>query len=225
MFIFLIVVAVFFLIIIFGKILKAKQENKTFSSKYIMAEEIPELLRFTHYDTEIWKERLKFVHEKLNYRKLEELLEYLSIEEYVTYEKKVGFQLIHREEFFQIYQQILEILDVENQVEKKNLIFLQEKNQGEWLTQEGTFSTHFMEDRNCFFKEFQTYQVYCIQGEIIGVRKPYEDSLRWKNVFVHQMKDGKIQILYENQLISWEIGELEENIQNTICDFCFVCAC
>lgn len=204
-----------FIMMIFA--VKNKKENIVFSNDYIMVEELPALLSFTHYDLKSWQEKVADIAEgKLEYGELEHILELLGIEKYITYKSGSKFSKVTREEFFQIYTQLLDILDVEEKVKKMDLLFVVERaKEGEWVTQKGY--KEVIGGKN-YIEPYDMYQAYIIEGTVIGLEGKSTESIIWKNIFIHSTKGKKVELLYEQEFLTIDIADLSEEVVDTICD-------
>lgn len=205
-----------------GKILIGQKQSNTYSGEYVAMKELPSQMSFMYYEEQDWEKIIKEINNgrnlqgKLTYGKLESLLKKLSLDEYITYEKKKDFQTVSRETWNQIYEQMLDLLDVNQTVTVTDFVFLDGKTKdNQILTQEGYYQ---VPEGISYFKQYDAYQVYIKENEIIGVKDISHNEITWKNVFVHSTEKEKAQILYENQQISLEIAGLNENITDTICD-------
>lgn len=193
-----------------------------YSSKHVAMKELPSQMSFTYYDEEEWKKIIQEINNGRNlngiltYGKLEDLLEKLSLKEYISYEKKASFQTVSRKTWNEVYEQILDLLDVDQTVNVTDFVFLDKASKdGKILTQEGYYQ---IPEGIPYFGQYDTYQVYIRENEIIGVKAVSHQEITWKNVFVHTTKKEKAQILYENQQISLDVTGLTDNITDTICD-------
>lgn len=193
-----------------------------YSSKHVAMKELPSQMSFTYYDEKEWKKIIQEINNGRNlngiltYGKLEDLLEKLSLKEYISYEKKASFQTVSRKTWNEVYEQILDLLDVDQTVKVTDFVFLDKASKdGKILTQEGYYQ---IPEGIPYFGQYDTYQVYIRENEIIGVKAVSHQEITWKNVFVHTTKKEKAQILYENQQISLDVTGLTDNITDTICD-------
>lgn len=193
-----------------------------YSSKHVAMKELPSQMSFTYYDEKEWKKIIQEINNGRNlngiltYGKLEDLLEKLSLKEYISYEKKASFQTVSRKTWNEVYEQILDLLDVEQSVTVADFVFLDKSSKdGKILTQAGYYQ---IPEGIPYFGQYDTYQVYIRENEIIGVKAVSHQEITWKNVFVHTTKKEKAQILYENQQISLDVTGLTDNITDTICD-------
>lgn len=203
------------------KLLRGRGEAE-YSSKHVAMKELPSQMSFTYYDEEEWKKIIQEINNGRNlngiltYGKLEDLLEKLSLQEYISYEKKASFQTVSRKTWNEVYEQILDLLDVAQTVNVTDFVFLDKASKdGKILTQEGYYQ---IPEGIPYFGQYDTYQVYIRENEIIGVKAVSHQEITWKNVFVHTTKKEKAQILYENQQISLDVTGLTDNITDTICD-------
>lgn len=204
------------------KVVTTQKQSNTYSGEYVAMKELPGQMSFTYYKEQDWEKIIKEINNgrnlqgKLTYGKLESLLKKLSLDEYITYEKKKDFQTVSRETWNQIYEQMLDLLDVNQTVTVTDFVFLGGKTKdNQILTQEGYYQ---VPEGISYFKQYDAYQVYIKENEIIGVKDISHNEITWKNVFVHSTEKEKAQILYENQQISLEIAGLNETITDTICD-------
>lgn len=214
-----------FLILLFVRVVGQKQVITEYSSDYVALAELPSQLSFTYYGEKEWEEKLKeFLHKKnldgkLTYGKLKLVLEQLSVQEYISYEDAFFWKVVPRAQWNEIYGQILDLLDTVERVALVNLVFLDEDEGGhvpqECLTQEGVLQ---VADGVNYFHHYDMYQVYVADGKIIGVNDVCEEKVTLENVFVHNTRDEKAEILYENRKLSLDIAGLTEEIGNTICD-------
>lgn len=188
-----------------------------FSEEYVLAEELPALLSFTYYDIEGWEQQIASIAEgKLSYQELEALLIQMGVSEYVDYEPQTGFRTVSRKVFFQIYGQLVDLLDVDGRVVLEERVFIGEAAKEEqWLTQNG-----YEQIRGglSFIHPHDMYQVYTLDGAVIGMVKRLDQTLMWENVFVHRGGEGEAEVLFEKELFTIEVPGLSEPIEDTICD-------
>ncbi len=188
-----------------------------FSEEYVLAEELPALLSFTYYDIEGWEQQIASIAEgKLSYQELEALLSQMGVSEYVDYEPQTGFRTVSRKVFFQIYEQLVDLLDVDGRVVLEERVFIGEAAKEEqWLTQNG-----YEQIRGglSFIHPHDMYQVYTLDGAVIGMVKRLDQTLMWENVFVHRGGEGEAEVLFEKELFTIEVPGLSEPIEDTICD-------
>lgn len=214
-----------FLMILFIRTVSKGQVITEYSSEYVALAELPSQLSFTYYGEKEWEEKLKeFLHKKnldgkLTYGKLKLVLEQLSVQEYITYEDRFFWKAVPRDQWNEVYEQILDLLDTVEKVTLVNLVFLDEEEEEhipqECLTQEGYMQ---IADGVNYFHHYDMYQVYVVDGRIIGVKGECEEKVTLENVFVHHTQEEQAEILYENRQISLDIGGLTEEISDTICD-------
>ncbi len=188
-----------------------------FSQEYIMAEELAPLLSFTYYDIEEWQKQIgEIVKGQLSYQELEELLKHMGVWEYVEYKQETGFRTVPREVFFQVYGQIVDLLDVDGRVMLEDRIFIgSEEKEGQWLTQKGYEQIN---GGMSYLRKYDMFQVYTLDGAVVGLVKRLEEPLTWENVFIHDAGEGMAQVLFEKELFEIEIPQLDEQIKDTICD-------
>ncbi len=83
------------------------------------------------------------------------------------------------------------------------------------LTQKGYFEVAGGVD---YFHYYDMYQVYVMDGRIIGIKGKCQELVTMENVFIHRAGEGQAAILYQHQEIALDIEGLEEEIQDTICN-------
>ncbi len=213
------VLALFLLAVFISGI--TKEEAITgYSDEYVAMAELPSQLSFTYFGEEGWKEKVKEANGgenldgKLTYGKLERLLEQLSVQEYVEYEGQSAGKVLSRAQWDGIYGQVLDLLDVEGKVSAQNFVFLEDAP-GRKLTQEGYFEVAEGID---YFHYYDMYQVYVMEGRMIGIKGKCQEPVTLENVFVHKAGEGQAAVLYERQELSLDIAGLEEEIQDIVCD-------
>jgi len=202
--------------VVLGSLGNMKRDEE-FSKEYILAEELPSLLSFTYYEEESWEEQLNgMIGGRLEYGELAEVLKFMGVEEYITYEKKAGFHKVPREVFFQVYEQLTDLLDTDNRVVREERIFIGvEEKEGTWLTQKGYEEIGKVKQ---YIKQFDMYVVYLIDDSIVGLKEKTTSAVKWENVFVHFIRDGKAEILFEKERIELELPEVTEQMKDIICD-------
>ncbi len=189
----------------------------SFSDDYIMAKELPALLQFTYYDTKGWeKEVSKIAKGKLSYKELEEVLQRLGVESYVTYKAGADWKNVPRHVFFEVYDQVLDLLDGSGKVTAEDRVFLGGKEkEGCWLTNKGYEQVLSGKE---YIAENNMYRVYLMDGAVIGLRNRLTEPVTWTDVFVHHTGEGKVQVLFEKELLTIAVPNLSETITDTVCD-------
>lgn len=224
--------------------LRERKRQIPFSEDYVMAQELPALLSFTYHEQEEWEALTgKIVRGKMSYQELSTLLEELGVKDYVSYESGRRFSAVPRAVFFQVYAQLVDLLDVDGRVSTAELIFVGEnaaamedttaaetseaqagqtavgqsgeQKQVRWLTQQGCLS---IRGGAGYIKRYDMYQVYLLDGEVIGLVQRLSTPVMWENVFVHTTEESKAELLFEKVCLTIEIPGLTEMITDTICD-------
>ena len=83
------------------------------------------------------------------------------------------------------------------------------------LTQKGYFEVAGGVD---YFHYYDMYQVYVMDGRIIGIKGECQEPVTMENVFIHRAGEGQAVILYQHQEMALDIEGLQEEIQDTVCD-------
>lgn len=206
-----------------------------FSEDYVLGTELPSLLSFTYYEENEWKTKLKdMLDRKLTYEDINRVLELLNVADYVrmsellspgedhsqseltSLELKESQKLIDRKSFYIIYDQIVDILDVKQKVKSFDIIILSDKaKDGLWLTQKGYRKAS---DFDMFFKKYKMFTVYSVNKQMIGIKEKSKKTVRQSNVFVHTAEAEQIDIIFQKEELTFQIKELNDKIENTICD-------
>lgn len=212
------VIAAVGLFILFGKWDGRFNEQK-WSEKYVSNHEVALQMQFFVYTKEEWQEFFDAYEEPyLTYEKVAALLKKTGVAEEIPFVEKGKQREISREEWFSIYEQIRSYLDIEDKVLTREVLVLSGEQSGEWVelvTNEGIYVTKLP---NSYFKEWETYQLYFIGEECVGVVGKGDGELRISNVYILEGQEDKIRFLYLENMYEKEAELGEEQLSKGVAD-------
>ena len=185
------------LFVVFGK-WDGRFDKEKWSERYVSTEEVSLQLQFFVYSKEEWQDFFDAYKEPyLTYEKVSALLSKLGVAEVVPFEEKGKQREVSRRQWYEIYEQIREYLDIEHVVTKRNLLILaKDRDEGKLYTNDGIFPTKLP---MTYFEEWQTYELYFIESECVGLIQKSETELLISNAYVFNGSEDTVSFLYQGK--------------------------
>ena len=123
----------------------------------------------------------------LTYGELDVFLGKLHLNDYITYSKERNFKKISQKDWNKIYEQVLDYLDTNQKIIKKELMVLKvSSKERKVYTSEGTFRFSGKLTRTT---TFEVYEVYCKDGQLLGLAGKSEKQGMLMNAYLKSVKD------------------------------------
>lgn len=155
----------------------------------------------------------------LTYGELDVLLGKLHLNDYITYSKERNSKKISQKDWNKIYEQVLDYLDTNQKIIKKELMVLKvSSKERKVYTSEGTFGFSGKLTRTT---PFEVYEVYCKDGQLLGLAGKSEKQGMLMNAYLKSVKDGKLTFLFDKQEYKIKTNTKKQSIQPSVCDLVF----
>lgn len=200
------------LVIVFSLLLWQKLKpdyiENDYSSDFVGIAEIKSELAFGVYSGEEWDDF--FAQYDKNYltgESLDAMLKKLGVSEQITGKKYRKHHVIARSEWNDVYSQIRDYLDLNRLVSEQKILILEQEAAKDGvllLTNEGDFFTPL---DGQYFKPWQAYEVYVMDGTCIGIKQVCGDELTIPNVYLKENTGEQLSFLFAGAEYQKQFGK------------------
>ena len=211
------------LVIVFSLLLWQKLKpdyiENDYSSDFVGIAEIKSELAFGVYSGEEWDDF--FAQYDKNYltgESLDAMLKKLGVSEQITGKKYRKHRVIARSEWNDVYSQIRDYLDLNRLVSEQKILILEQEAAKDGvllLTNEGDFFTPL---DGQYFKPWQAYEVYVMDGTCIGIKQVCGDELTIPNVYLKENTGEQLSFLFAGAEYQKEVSSVETDLSLGVCD-------
>lgn len=205
------------------RLVSVRYDAKELQQTHISKSEVAAELSFFVYSKAEWQEFFRAYKEEYITREMVyDILRRVGVIDVVSFDEVGKQQAVARTEWNDIYEQLLDYLDITETVQKKEVLILscEERDKERVLyTNIGTIVTELP---STYFQEWESYTLYLIENQCMGIDWTIEKPVTLLNAYISQVEENQIHILYDKRSYEKTVELHGTEIKDGVADITFL---